>query len=177
MEEKLNKIKDIFKRDKKLFLIFILAVIGIVLLLLSEFFDNNSIGKEKESVPSGNDYVTMIENKLSEIVSSVDGAGKVDVMVTIETGEENVYARQVKTDEEKNDNKSSSDYEYEYIVIKTGSSTESGMLLKVIEPNIRGVAIVCDGGDNAAVRENIINIVSAVLDIKTNKISVCKRKS
>ena len=51
------------------------------------------------------------------------------------------------------------------------------MLLKVIEPNIRGVAIVCDGGENAAVRENIINAVSAVLDIKTNKISVSKKQN
>lgn len=177
MEEKINKIKDIFKRDKKLFFIFVIAVVGIILLMCSELIDGNVEEKDNEVLHSNEDYATMIEGKLSEIVSSVDGAGKAEVMVTIETGEENVFARQVKTDEEKNDNKTSSNYEYEYIVIKSGSSTENGMLLKVIEPNIRGVAIVCDGGDNAAVRENIINIVSAVLDIKTNKISVCKRKS
>lgn len=177
MEEKINKIKDIFKCDKKLFFIFVIAIVGIILLLFSELTDGGVEEKDSEVLHSNEDYAAMIEGKLSEIVSSVDGAGKAEVMVTIETGEENVFARQVKTDEEKNDNKTSSNYEYEYIVIKSGSSTENGMLLKVIEPNIRGVAIVCDGGDNAAVRENIINIVSAVLDIKTNKISVCKRKS
>lgn len=176
MEEKINKIKDIFKRDKKLLIIFILAVSGIVLLLFSEVFDDEKIKNDKDVVMTNENYADMIENKLAEIISSVDGAGRTEVMVTIETGEENVYARQVKTDEEKNENKNSTNYEYEYIVIKSGSSTENGMLLKVIEPNIRGVAIVCDGGDNAAIRENIINIVSAVLDIKTNKISVCKRK-
>lgn len=176
MEEKINKIKDIFKRDKKLLIIFILAVSGIVLLLFSEVFDDEKIKNDKDVVMTNENYADMIENKLAEIISSVDGAGRTEVMVTIETGEENVYARQVKTDEEKSENKNSTNYEYEYIVIKSGSSTENGMLLKVIEPNIRGVAIVCDGGDNAAIRENIINIVSAVLDIKTNKISVCKRK-
>ena len=98
-------------------------------------------------------------------------------MVTVETGEENVFAKEVKSDEETNENRASSNYEYEYVVIKSGSSAENGMLLKVIEPEIRGVAIVCDGGENAKVRENIINTVSAVLDIKTNKISVCKKNS
>ncbi len=175
MGERIEKIKDIFKKDKKLLIILILAIVGILFLVLSE------IVPEKENEDSDiknlttDEYAVMIEDKLSFLISSIEGAGETVVMVTVDTGEENVYAKEVKTDEETNDDKTSSKYEYEYIVIKSGSSSENGMLLKVIEPNIRGVAVVCDGGDNAAVRENIINTVSAVLDIKTNKISVCKR--
>ncbi|MBE6782763.1 MAG: hypothetical protein E7536_01970 [Ruminococcaceae bacterium] len=176
MGKKLEKIKEILKNDKKLLIVIIMAIVGVILLIISEF-----IGKEKETienVPADSyEYTQMIEKKLVNIVSSIDGAGVSDVMVTLETGEENVYARQIKSDEEKNENKDSAQYEYEYIVIKAGASQEGGMLLKVVQPDIRGVAIVCEGGDNAAVRENIINTVSAVLDINTNKISVCKRKS
>lgn len=176
MGKKLEKVKDILKNDKKLLIVFILAIVGVILLIISEF-----VNKEKditESVPSDSyEYTQMIEQKLVNLISSIDGAGTADVMVTLETGEENVYARQIKSDEEKNESKDSAQYEYEYIVIKSGASQEGGMLLKVVQPDIRGVAIVCEGGDNAAVRENIINTVSAVLDINTNKISVCKRKS
>lgn len=177
MDERIEKIKDILMKDKKLLIILVLAIAGIVFLVLSEFISFDEAETHKKISATTEDYAEMIEMKLSNIVSSIEGAGEAVVMVTVETGEENVYAKEVKSNEENNENKASSSYEYEYIVIKSGTSSENGMLLKVIEPSIRGVAIVCDGGDNAAVRENILNTVSAVLDIKTNKISVCKKKS
>ena len=177
MGKRLEKIKEIFKKDKKLLIVFILAVVGVILLVLSEFIEVEEKETEVTQPADSFEYTQMIEGKLENIISEIEGAGQANVMVTLDTGEENVYARQVKSDEEKNENKDSLQYEYEYIVIKSGASHEGGMLLKVVQPNIRGVAIVCEGGDNAAVRENIINTVSAVLDINTNKISVCKRKS
>lgn len=177
MGERIEKIKDIFKKDKKLLIILILAIVGILLLLVSELIPDTKSEISKEDSQTMSEYAESMENKLKKIISSIEGAGNTDVMVTVDTSEENVFAKEIKTDEESNENKKSTKYEYEYIVIKSGSNGESGMLLKVIEPNIRGVAIVCDGGDNPAVKEDIINTVSAVLDIKTNKISVCKRKS
>lgn len=177
MGEKIEKLKDILKKDKKLGIILILAVLGVLFLLASELVGSAEEKEKTEVTATTDEYAVMIEKKLSDIISSIDGAGETKVMVTIDTGEENVYAKEIKSEDEKNEGKNTSSYEYEYIVIKSGTSSENGMLLKVVEPNIRGVAVVCDGGDNAAVRENIINTVSAVLDIKTNKISVCKRKS
>ncbi len=177
MGERIKKIKEIFLKDKKMMLIIISAVAGIIFIVASEFLTTDKKESVTDESSTADDYAEMIEDKLTALVSSIEGAGETVVMVTVETGEENVYAKEVKSDEESNENRSSSKYEYEYIVIKSGSSSENGMLLKVIEPNIRGVAIVCDGGENAAVRENIINAVSAVLDIKTNKISVSKRQN
>lgn len=177
MDKKIEKIKDLIKKDKKLAFMLLLAIIGVVLLIGSEFFNKEKSDQNLKTSIDTSEYAENIEKKLVEIISAIDGAGNVSVMVTVETSEENVYARQVKGDEQTDSEKSALQYEYEYIVVKSGTSAENGMLLKVIEPNIRGVAIVCDGGDNASVRENIINTVSAVLNIKTNKISVCKKKS
>lgn len=175
MGERIEKVKEILKKDKRLLFLLISALLGIVFLLFSELIDFDNKKTEEELPVTTYEYADMIENKLSELISSIDGAGEAVVMVTVETGEENVFAKEVKSDEDTNENKASSSFEYEYVVIKSGSSSENGMLLKVIEPEIRGVAIVCDGGENAKVRENIVNTVSAVLDIKTNKISVCKK--
>lgn len=177
MGEKLNRVKSLLLKDKKILLLVIMLLIGILFLIITEF-----VGTEDKKTESADDisiaeYSESIENKLEKLISSVDGAGEAVVMVTLDSGEENIYAKEIKSNEETNDRKKSDKYEYEYVVVKDGSSTESGMLLKVTQPEVRGVAIVCDGGDNAAVRENIINTVSAVLDIKTNKISVCKKKS
>ncbi len=172
-----EKIKNLLKKDKKLLVIFVLAVIGIIFLLISEIIPDEEKSEDIKEFYTSEKYAQTVEEKLSSLISSIEGAGKTEVMVTLDTSEENVYAKQVKSDKENNDNKNSAKYEYEYIIIKSDSSGEEGMLLKVIEPDIRGVAIVCDGGDNPTVRENIISAVSAVLDIKTNNISICKRKS
>lgn len=177
MGKKIEKIKDLIKKDKKIAFMLLLAIVGVVLLICSEFMGKEKTEQIVNNTVDTREYAENIEKKLVEIISDIDGAGSVNVMVTVETGEENVYAKQVKSEEQSNNEKSVAQYEYEYIVVKSGTSSENGMLLKVIEPNIRGVAIVCDGGDNASVRENIINTVSAVLNIKTNKISVCKKKS
>ncbi len=177
MGEKIEKIKNILMKDKKILILVVLALLAIIFLVVSEFRENDEKKTEIDGSESTEEYIERIEEKLTRLISSVEGAGETVVMITLDTGEENVYAREIKTDEESDGDKASNKYEYEYIVIKNGTSSEGGMLLKVIEPDIRGVAIVCDGGDNAAVRENIINTVSAVLDIKTNKISVCKKKS
>ena len=174
MGERIEKIKTVIKNDKKILVILILAVLGIVILIISEFAGVSEKSDVTKSQNTSEEYAEVIEKKLSEIITSIDGAGKTKVMVTVETGEENVFAKEVKTSEENDEKENRTDYEYEYVVIKNGTSSENGMLLKVIEPDIRGVAVVCSGGDNAAVKENIINTVSAVLDIKTNKISVCK---
>lgn len=177
MGEKIEKIKNILMKDKKLLALVALSLLAIVFLVIGEVTETDIDKNEAVGSESTEEYAERIEEKLTRLISSVDGAGEAVVMITLDAGEENIYAREIKTDEESDGDKNSNKYEYEYIVIKNGASTEGGMLLKVIEPDIRGVAIVCDGGDNAAVRENIINTVSAVLDIKSNKISVCKKKS
>lgn len=53
-------------------------------------------GGEKESVTAAQSqetYAEDIEKRLTEIVSSIDGAGKTRVMVTLESGAEQVYAK------------------------------------------------------------------------------------
>ena len=38
------------------------------------------------------DYETELENRLTELIESIDGAGKTKVMLTVDCGDENVYA-------------------------------------------------------------------------------------
>ena len=61
----------------------------------------------------------------------------------------------------------------DYVIINADDN-DKGLLLKTIEPKIRGVAIVCDGGNNELVQQQIYSAVSAVLNISTSKISISK---
>ena len=157
------------KRDKKITAIICLGLAGIFLLTMSELVPQKSTKTEKKETVSdiSDSYEADLEKRLTSIVSSINGAGRTQVMVTLASGDENVYAVKEKS--------SDGSREREYIVIDDGSS-ESGLLLKVVEPEIRGVAIVCEGADSANVRQEIVSTVSAVLGISSNRISIAKIK-
>ena len=172
MKQTVEKILKKIKRDRKLAIIICVGLAGIILLTLSELMPPKNKTEEKTSEKSETDirdsYEEDIEKRLTSIVSAIDGAGRTQVMVTLASGDENVYAVKEKS--------SDGSREREYIVIDSDDN-ESGLLLKVIEPEIRGVAFVCEGADSAKVRQEIVSSVSAVLGISTNRISIAKIKS
>ena len=169
MKQTVEKILEKIKRDRKLAIIICVGLAGIILLTLSELMPPKNKTEEKTSEKSETDirdsYEEDIEKRLTSIVSAIDGAGRTQVMVTLASGDENVYAVKEKS--------SDGSREREYIVIDSDDN-ESGLLLK---PEIRGVAIVCEGADSAKVRQEIVSSVSAVLGISTNRISIAKIKS
>lgn len=172
MNKTFQKILEKIKRDKRIAIIVCIGLVGIILLTLSELMPQKSDAKQNEKSENVTDirdsYEENIEKRLTSIVSSIDGAGRTEVMVTLASGDENVYAVKEKS--------SDGSKEREYIVIDSDKN-ESGLLLKVIEPEIRGVAIVCEGANSAKIRQEIISSVSAVLGISTNRISIAKIKS
>lgn len=172
----IQKIAEKLKNDRKMTVMLILGVIGVILILISEFIAEKPKNTDNEQVQSSFfDYESDIENRLCDIISQINGAGRVNVMVTLKSGEEKKYAYnevfQAKNDENSSDSKT----ENEYVVID-GEKGDECVLLKTEFPEIQGVIVVCDGGDNSVIKNDITNAVSALLNISTNNISVIKMK-
>lgn len=148
-----------------------MCVAAILLLLLSE-----CTGQEKkEEVPQQEDisqYAMSLEERLTKILSSIDGAGKTRVMITIRSGTETVYARNGRMQMESGKNEE----EQSYVVLRSGS-TEKGMELKTITPLIQGVAVVCEGAEIPQVRQSITETVTATLGVGASHVSVVKMQS
>ncbi len=168
-------------------IIILIGFAGILILLLSETWgkpdDVKPDGEQTTNIQTQNDneytYVEDIEKKLGDLIRSIEGAGRTKVMVTLENGVEQVYATQDKTKSSSSSSSEGSfeeslDNENEYIVIKTNDDSETGLIVKIIQPSIRGVAVVCDGADSAVVKQNIVEAVTAVLGISSAKVSVAK---
>ena len=166
-----EKLKSVFTSDKKLAVLCAVGVLGVVLLIISEFIPSGEKKTEKkESVTAAQSqetYAEDIEKRLTEIVSSIDGAGKTRVMVTLESGAEQVYAKNEKIKSDTSGGtaleKENFSDEKEYVLIETDGN-EGGMIIKLIQPKIRGVAVVCEGGGSDAVRQEITQeIIAAAL--------------
>lgn len=163
---------EFIKTNKKTFICFIAGLLGILLIFASEAFGNSS----KKSETSNKEYVSYsneMEEKLADIISKVEGAGKTKVFLTIEESEEYVYAQDISTDR-KDNTQINDDKKY---VIVDGNGGKDGLLIKTVNPKIRGVAIVCEGGDDPVVQQRIYSCVSASLGISTARISISKMTS
>lgn len=174
----MNKIKDAINyiaknENKKLKIIVAIGMIGILLISMSDFI----VPKDKNQTTNQNDkdyysYVDNLESKLTNIISSIDGVGECRVMITLENTNESVYA----TDNESKTDDDSLNTKDKYVIYDSENG-ETPVLIKEYMPTVQGVTVVCSGGDNVEVKEKIINTVTSLFNISTNRVSVSKIKN
>lgn len=170
----MNKIKDYIARSKifgdKKKIIIVIGFVGILLILLSELVPSASSNTSTKSTQTDYDeYVTSLENKTADLISSIDGVGRCKVMITLEQSDENVFAKN--TDESNSSGSYSKKSEY---VLYEDNNNDTPILVKQYFPKVKGVAVVCTGGDDVVIREKIISSISSLFGISGTKISVSK---
>ena len=136
-----------------------------------------------EITSSASDYIKNLEANIQNIVSSISGAGESKVLITLENSLQNVYATEQKKNNEaiedkENENtskkKETSDLETKYIKIKDENGAEKALSVTQIQPTVKGVVIVCNGGDNPVVQKKIIDAVKTALNITSKRVYVTK---
>ena len=85
-------------------------------------------------------------------------------MITLESGEERIYATDTRTGGDQSQQKT-------HVLLEDGTALEETTYL----PTVCGVAIVCDGGGDVGVEARITALVSALLDVPANRICVEQR--
>jgi len=139
-----------------------------------------------EKIDSTEEYERYMENKLEQAISAMEGAGKVKVMITVNTSRELVVAKDTpitKRDTAENDSQggsrtvAESDSEETAIYKKESDGSSSPYVVKTLQPVIEGVVVITQGGDRPEVCRNITEAIVALFDIEPNKIKVVKMKS
>ena len=69
--------------------------------------------------------------------------------------------------------KSSRESKDKYVIVD-GTGEEKGIVVRVREPEIRGVAVVCEGAGSQTVQQQIVRTVTALLGISSAQVSVAK---
>ena len=143
----------------------LVLLVGIVLMLIPT---RESTSQESVS-PQETVCQPDMEKRLAEILSQVDGAGKVSVFLSVEKGELTLYQQ----DEDMNSDGSG---RFDTVTVTDSNRSQSGLVQQVIPPKYQGVIIVCQGAQRASVRLNIIEAVAKVTGLSTDRISVLKMK-
>ena len=120
----------------------ILALLALMGILL--FLLGGVLGKGEKRAGSA-DYAGYLENRVRELCLSIDGVGEAEVFLTLCEDPE------------------------------TAAAVSSGVFggeKTSVYPSVRGIAVVCMGGDSPRLRETVTRLISAALGIPTNRIRV-----
>lgn len=149
----------------------IVLIIGIALLVFPSIGENAEEEDEMVISDAGANILT-VEEQLSEILGFVRGAGKVQVMLSVSSGEETLY----QTNDSNSVNAESSSVRKDTVTVTDSNRNESGLVRQVNPPVYLGAIIVCQGADDPAVRLAVVEAVSKVTGLGADKISVLKMK-
>jgi len=173
-----------FKNAKKdQLLIFLLIGILIVVILLPTNSKSEKEIKTQETVIAERQVKDSQEEKLQEILRQVEGVGKTEVMITYRSSGEKIVEKDVPimdrtvTEEDGQGGISSTverEANEETIYEKGSDGSQIPYVVKVTEPEIAGVLIVAEGGDQPVVIKNITDAVVALFGVEVHKIKVMK---
>ena len=101
-----------------------------------------------------------MQTKLAKVLSRIEGAGEVEVFLTVASEGEKVVATE---------SVESSDGTVTTSPVFSGGEP---VILEVLTPEITGVLIVAEGADDLGVRFNLIEATASVLNINQSIIKV-----
>lgn len=169
LQSKLFNVKGV----KILLPLLIILVMGVML------FNFDGTGSEKSTIvakdeigfTSSLEYIGTIEKKLSEVLSAISGAGKTQIMISIDSSP---ILNVATNNEEKTVTTSSGSTTTttsEPIII-TANGKSQPLVLGETLPEIKGVIVVSSGASDVRVKLDIVNAVRTVLGISSEKIDV-----
>lgn len=132
---------------------------------------------------SGRGYEKEMEKRVEELLSTVDGVGKVDVMITLSSSEEKVLASdrtQSQSSSEETDSaggtRSTKTAERQETTVLAGGTGDSQPIVEMERmPEIRGVVVSAQGGGDARIQAEISAALEALFHVPQHKIRVLKR--
>ena len=163
----LKKITDWLRKYKYAVLV---LLVGIALLAWPEEQKTQDVPNVPEPAATPEES---LEQKLEQLLSQVDGAGRVRVLLTQKTGPEYIYQTDNVTEEQYQDGESGTSSSTQTVLISV-DGTQEAVIAQTVFPTYQGAVIICQGGDQPKVRLDLIEAVSSLTGLSADKITVIK---
>lgn len=194
MEKKKLSLKDI--GPSKIIMLFAAGIL-IIFLSVPDLFGTKKVSdsttEDKSSKNMQNDtnttsyntntYITEMETKLENILKKVSGIGDVEVMITLKASGEQVPLKDnPSTQESLNEvdgeggsrTNNSLTREEDTVLVTNENGDSVPYIIQEYEPQIQGVVVIAEGGDNAEIVMNIIKAAEVLFDVPAHKVKVMK---
>jgi len=180
----MDKVRDFLGKN---FILVVFCGVGLLLVVFSNiFFSSDSSEKkqvaEEKAEDIAADYVAQISGQLKGLLKSIEGVGECEVMLTVESSTEYVYVAEEKKSEQRTEETTSGhrrvdtkkDSDETYIIIDDGDG-QKALVKTTLLPRVKGVVVLCKGADDPGVKLRVIEAVTTVFGISSNKVCVVKK--
>lgn len=164
----MEKLKELLKKYRFAVLV---ALAGIVLMLLpgGEKQSDTDTGSTAEESFSLEDT----EKRMAEVLGAMDGVGRVQVMLTLRSGEtlslaEDSSATLGSGGDVRQDS--------QVLTVNRGSGKQEVVVTKRLYPTYQGAVVVCQGAGDSRVRLKVLETVAVLTGLSSDKISVVQWK-
>lgn len=178
------------------YLLMILAIGIIIMIAGRNFFTTEQKNTSNREVSSKIDFEQAVEasallnekyyktSDIENILSKINGAGRVEIMITYAGSVEAIPALNEKETESTTNEKDGTggtrnlkqkDVESD-IVFEDDGKIKRPYIVKELYPVPMGVVVVADGADNFEIKQNLIKATQALLDLPLHKIQIFKRR-
>ena len=162
----MEKLKDILNKYRFAVLV---ALAGVVLMLLPA-------GKQETADTAGEEMTFSLEEterRMAEVLSAMDGVGRVQVMLTLHSGEtlslaEDSSATLGSGGDVRQDS--------QVLTVNRGSGKQEVVVTRRLYPTYQGAVVVCQGAGDSRVRLRVLETVSVLTGLSSDKISVVQWK-
>lgn len=174
--EKIKKIKHF-----EIILVILLALIILVIWFWDWGSDASASSNDSLlNTSDKDDYASMLETKLSSILSEINGAGSVSVMVTLDGSTELILAYTKDENKNSTENTTSSGTTSKTETINTSTSpiiinssgSSTPLVLSEILPSIKGVVVLAEGANDIKVKLDILKAVQALLGVTSSQVEI-----
>lgn len=145
--------------------VLLVIVAGLILLMIPTGGGDKKT-EQKQATQSEQFDLSAFENRLEDILSRIDGAGKTNVVLTLKNDGLRVLAQETQRKEGESNTT--------VVTIGRGSGMQDVVEIQSFTPQFQGAVVVCQGADSPAVQLKLIEAVSALTGLGSDKISVCK---
>lgn len=149
--------------------VLLVAGLGLVLMMIPV---RSGAGSRQEPQPTQPPEEESLEQKLEQVLATIQGVGQVSVLLTESTGSETSFQTDVSSDQQSESLRQSADT----VIVEDPSRQERGLVRRVDPPVYRGAVVCCQGADSAQVRLRVVEAVGCVTGLRSDQISVVKMK-
>lgn len=150
-----NRILELGKKNR---LLLLMLLLGVLLMTFPQKLE------KAESIPLESIEESSLEDRLSEALSLLEGAGKVKVLLTESKGKQTIYQSNLSGERS------------ETVILSDGSRVQSGLIARVDPPEYMGAVVLCQGAGKASVHLSIVEAVANATGLSYDRISVLKLK-
>lgn len=147
--------------------IFLVLLLGIALMLLPD-----SAKKAEPEMAVTADGSPSLQEQLSELLSAMEGAGRVRVLLTTKSGEKTIF----QTESEVSSDERSDTRKEKTVLVTDSSRNQTGLVTQTEPPIYSGAVVLCQGAGSSSVRLAITEAVSNATGLGYHKITILKMK-